>query len=438
MIKRGILNHPPKFLDRLIRHRWLFAGVGTLSALGMVAATAVTPGGNQPPSGQERIIEQLEIQSTAPLQQGNDLFLREERIARGDTFGSLIARLGIQDDEAKRYILSSHELQHLHRQLVPGRTVSARTTETGELVALYFPMNGGDTVTIVERQQGKLQASEQTLQYETHQVLKSGEIQHSLFGATDAASIPDSIAIQMAEIFSADIDFHRDLRKGDRFTLVYEMQYYRGQPARSGRILSAEFTNDGNTYQAFYYEQDGKGAYYSADGKSRKKAFLRSPLEFSRVTSGFAMRFHPILKTWRAHKGVDYGAPIGTKVRATGDGIVEFIGKRGGYGNLVVLTHAGSYQTAYAHLNGFPSGLRKGSRISQGDLIGYVGKTGWATGPHLHYEFRIKGNAVNPQSIAIPTAVPLNPQQLIRFRNQAGEQLAKLQMLQDMPPARFE
>ncbi|MGB4467909.1 MAG: peptidoglycan DD-metalloendopeptidase family protein [Azovibrio sp.] len=437
MIKRRILNHPTRFLDRLFHHRWAIAALGSVSALSMMAATAV-PVSSPPPDGQLQVVEQLALQSQAPLQQGGDFFFREEKIARGDTFGSLMARLGIQDDEAQRFILNAPETQHLHRQLVAGRTISARTTESGELVTLYIPMSGTETVTIIERSDGKLKASEHPLQYETHQVLKSGEIRSTLFGATDAAGIPDSIAIQMAEIFSSDIDFHTDLRRGDHFSLVYEMQYYRGQPARSGRILSAEFVNDGKTYQAFYFDQDGKGAYYSADGKSRKKAFLRSPLEFSRVTSGFSMRLHPILKTWRAHKGVDYGAPTGTRVRATGDGIVAFIGKQGGYGNLVIISHAGGYQTYYAHLKGFASNLRKGSRISQGDHIGYVGQTGWATGPHLHYEFHVKGDAINPLSIAVPTTIPLSASQQPHFRAQARQQLAMLQLLQEAPSARFE
>lgn len=438
MIKRSILNYLSGFLDRPLRHHWPLIGIGALSALGMVAATAVTPEDSLPPGGTQHVVEQLELMALTPVQQGSESFLQETRIERGDTFASLIARLGIQDEEARRFILSSSQLQHLHRQMVPGRVVSAYTTETGTLVSLHFPMGSGETVTTVERKNGQLHASEQTLKYESHRVLKSGEIRHSLFGATDAEGIPDSIAVQMAEIFSADIDFHRDLRKGDRFTLVYEMQYYRGQPARSGRILSAEFVNDGKTHQAFYYEQDGKGSYYSADGKSRKKAFLRSPLEFSRVTSGFSMRFHPILKEWRAHKGVDYGAPTGTKVRSTGDGVVDFVGKQGGYGNLIVVSHAGKYQTAYGHLNGFASGLRKGSRISQGDIIGYVGKTGWATGPHLHYEFRVQGKAINPMSIAVPTALPLGASHYPIFKTQAKEQLALLQMLKDVPAARFE
>ncbi|MDR1889794.1 MAG: peptidoglycan DD-metalloendopeptidase family protein [Zoogloeaceae bacterium] len=439
MIKRGILNHPPEFFDRLWLQRWKLATIAGLSTLGMVTAIAVTPPPTLPPEAFSEVVEQLALTASAPLDQGDEIYLREARINRGDTLGRLLSRLGIVDEAAQRYLLLAPETQALHRQLVPGRVVSARTNAEGALISLNFPMNGGDTVTLVERQQGRLTAREQTLQYETQQVLKSGEIRYSLFGATDSAGIPDAIAVQMAEIFSGEIDFHRDLRQGDRFTLVYEMQYYAGRAARTGRILSAEFTNNGKTHQAFLYTQDdGRQSYYDAEGKSLKKAFLRSPLEFSRVTSGFALRFHPILKTWRAHKGVDYGAPTGTSVRATGDGVVQFVGKQGGYGNLVVLTHAGNYQTAYAHLSRFAAGLKKGDRVRQGDTIAYVGQTGWATGPHLHYEFRIKGAQVNPLSLNLPTAPPLDKRQQALFRDKAQEQLTLLQLLKDAPVAYFE
>ncbi|MDR3323725.1 MAG: M23 family metallopeptidase [Zoogloeaceae bacterium] len=424
------------FLERLLRQRWMLAGAGIFSALGMVAIA--TPSTSLPPGGQTEIIEQLNLLANAPLSLGDEGFLREERIVRGDTFDRLLARLGVYDDAARRYIHTAPELQNLHRLLAPGRVVSAYTHENGELVRLIFPLPDGERVTLVERRQGQLTSRIETLQVDTRQVIKSGEIRYSLFGATDGANIPDAIAVQMAEIFSGDIDFHRDLRKGDRFTLVYEMQFYQGRPARSGRILSAEFVNNGQAYQAFYFEQDGKGQYYNARGQRLQKAFLRSPLEFSRVTSGFSMRFHPILKTWRAHKGIDYGAPTGTKIRATGDGVVEFIGTQKGYGNFVLLSHAGGYQTAYAHMSGFAAGLEKGDRIGQGELVGYVGSTGWATGPHLHYEFRVKGQAINPLSIDIPTAIPLAKTQQAAFDQQASTQLAQLQLFRDVPAVRFE
>ncbi|MDR1349451.1 MAG: M23 family metallopeptidase [Zoogloeaceae bacterium] len=438
-MKRNILNHP-WLLSHFPRWRWKLALMGSAPILGMFTAIAVTPEPTLPPEAVTDIVEALNITARAPLDQGDDLYPREARISRGDTFGALLAKLNIEDADARRYLLSAPETQALHRQLVPGRVVSARTTGSGLLVSLHFPMNGGNTATFVERQaQGQFVAREQALRYESQQVMKSGEIRYSLFGATDSAGIPDGIAVQMAEIFSGDIDFHRDLRQGDRFTLVYDVQYYQGQTMpRAGRILSAEFVNDGRVYQAFHYEENGKGGYYNAEGKSLKKAFLRSPLAFSRVTSGFSQRLHPIFKTWRAHKGVDYGAPIGTPVRATSNGVVQFVGPRGGYGNFVLLSHAGNYQTVYAHLSRFAQGLKKGDRVSQGDTIAYTGNTGWSTGPHLHYEFRVKGVQVDPMRLSIPDAPPLNAGQLVPFTQQAQTQLALLQFLRDTSSTRFE
>ena len=268
---------------------------------------------------------------------------------------------------------------------------------------------------------------------EVQTVMKSAEIRYSLFGATDTAGIPDAIATQLADIFGGDVDFHRDLRRGDRFSVVYESLTYNGKPLRTGRILSAEFINNGRTYSAVWFEgAEGKGGYYTAEGKNIRKAFLRSPLEFSRITSGFSSaRFHPVLQKWRAHKGTDYGAPVGTRVRATSDGVVEFAGVQGGYGKLIVLKHQGVTSTAYGHLSGFAAGVRKGSRVAQGDTIGYVGATGLASGPHLHYEFRINDKPQNSLTVALPAAPPLEPQHLARFRAQAAAQLSQLALLRN-------
>ena len=221
---------------------------------------------------------------------------------------------------------------------------------------------------------------------------------------------PDAIAIQIAEIFSSHIDFHRDLRRGDRFAVVYEGLYHGSELVRTGRILAAEFVNRGKSLQAIWFASgDGRGGYYTPDGNSLRKAFLRSPLEFSRISSGFTRaRFHPILKKWTAHRGIDYAAPTGTRVRTTGDGVVRFAGRKGGYGNLVIVQHANKYSTYYAHLSKFVHSVHKGARVAQGDFIGYVGQTGLATGPHLHYEFRIDGVQRDPLKVVMPEAVPLS------------------------------
>jgi murein DD-endopeptidase MepM/ murein hydrolase activator NlpD len=216
--------------------------------------------------------------------------------------------------------------------------------------------------------------------------MKTAEIRYSLFGASDAAGIPDAVATQLADIFGGDIDFHRDLRKGDRFAVIYESVNHLGRPVRSGRILAAEFVNDGKTYRAAWFADpaggEGSSGYYTADGKNIRKAFLRSPLEFSRITSGFSFGALPSRAAEMAGaQGVDYGAPTGTRVKATGNGTVEYVGVQGGYGKVVILRHQNRYTTLYGHLSGFAAGLRKGNRVSQGDVIGFVGATGLASGP---------------------------------------------------------
>jgi murein DD-endopeptidase MepM/ murein hydrolase activator NlpD len=230
--------------------------------------------------------------------------------------------------------------------------------------------------------------------------LAGGIIRSSLFAATDAASIPDSVAIQLAEVFSGDIDFRRALRKDDRFSVVYETLEADGEPLRSGRVLSAEFQNGGKTYSAIWFQPPGasKGSYYTLDGQSMRRAYLTSPVEFSRVSSGFAMRLHPIHKTWRAHLGTDFAAPTGTAVRTVGDGVVDFAGVQNGYGNVVYVKHRNQHVTVYAHLSRID--VKKGQAVDQGQKIGAVGATGWATGPHLHFEFRVNGEHRDPMTIA--------------------------------------
>lgn len=429
----GILAHLQALRDRRPRHVWSAAIVACLSLFGMVAAFGTAPDSAEIKDYQRTVIEPLAlVTDEAATEEG--IFVRAERIQRGDTVAALLSRLGVQDEAAFAWLRQQAATQALFRQLRPGKTVTAKTTEAGELLALTFPLNGsGDNVLQVERRDGRLQAAEQALSLAPQLVMKSGEIRTSLFAATDAIDMPDSIAIQMADLFSGDIDFHRDLRKGDMFSVVYELLLDEGRPARSGRILAAEFINNGKAYRAIWFAgKDGQG-YYTSDGKNIRKAFLRSPLEFSRITSGFSSgRFHPILQTWRAHKGVDYGAPIGTRVKATGDGVVEFVGRQGGYGNLVVISHHGRFTTHYGHLNGFAAGIRKGGRVSQGDIIGYVGRTGWATGPHLHYEFRINNVHQNPLALNLPSAPPLAPAQLAAFQQFAAPLVHRLDRIQGL------
>lgn len=430
--KTRILTQLQAIRENRPYHFWAVAAVAVVSLFSMMAAFGTAPDSVEIRDYQRTVIEQLVVPIDITTESGS--FVREERIQRGDSVASLLTRLGVQDEQAFAYLRQQTDAQAIFRQLRPGKIVTVRTSDSGELLSLTFPLNGPkDNALVVEKRDDKLIVSEQAQQLNSQVVMKAGEIRNSLFAATDAIGLPDGIATQMADIFGGDIDFHRDLRKGDRFSVVYEMLYNQGYPVRTGRILAAEFANNGKTFRALWFEgKDGQG-YYTADGKSIRKAFLRSPLEFSRITSGFSIsRFHPILQTWRAHKGVDYGAPVGTRVKATGDGTVEFAGKQGGYGNLVVIRHQGRFTTHYGHLNGFAAGMRKGTRVSQGDIIGYVGQTGWATGPHLHYEFRINDVHQNPLSVALPSAPPLASQQLAEFNRFAEPLVYRLDRIRGM------
>ena len=432
--KSRILAQVLAYRERNPQQFWVGTGVAAVSLFGMMTAFAVAPGTAELTVTQRTVVEQLELPKAPAAAPAAAVFVHTERIQRGDTIASLMARLGIQDADAITFLRTSREAAPINRQMVPGKAIRAQTGANGEFLSLAFPLNGADKELVVEKQARGFSVSEKALKLDTHIVMKSGEIRSSLFGATDAAGLPDAAATQMADIFGGDIDFHKDLRKGDRFSVVYEMVYSRGEPTRAGRILAAEFINAGHTYKALYYQdKDGKGSYYTPDGKPLKKAFLRSPLEFSRVTSGFTTaRFHPILQTWRAHKGVDYGAPQGTGVKATADGTVELAGKQSGYGNIIVLRHQGNFSTAYGHLRGFAPGIRNGAWVHQGDTIGYVGMTGYATGPHLHYEFRVANVQVNPLSVALPTAFPLAKEQVAAFKTRTTDLLAQLDRIRGM------
>jgi murein DD-endopeptidase MepM/ murein hydrolase activator NlpD len=341
-----------------------------------------------------------------------------------------MSRLNVQNSEALEFLRRSPDASALASQLRPGRAIQAQVNANGELLKLQYQLSPTATLTI-ERTDSGYQAKTGEPVLEVHNVLKTAEIRSSLFAATDAADIPDSVAIQMAEIFSSDIDFHSDLRKGDRFVVIYEAKYNNGNLVNTGQVLAAEFTNQGKTYKAVMYRNpEGKVAYYTPEGKSLHKSFLRSPLEFTRISSGFTLgRFHPILQKMRAHKGVDLAAPIGTRIKAPADGVVQFVGVKGGYGNVIYLQHSGGVTTVYGHLSRFAPGLRNGMKVSQGDIIGHVGMTGMATGPHLHYEFLLNGVHRDPLKVALPAAQPLSPQYRTDFLAHSANLSAQLQLL---------
>jgi murein DD-endopeptidase MepM/ murein hydrolase activator NlpD len=394
------------------------AAIALLALSGVVGAFATIAPGREPQAPTARLlVEPLELDVRE--MPGPASYVRQEQFQRGDTLAGFLARLGIDADEAAR-LARARSLQVLR----PGSHVHAEVLADGRPKLLSF-LTGRDTLVTVTPQGESYRAAEEQATLETRVVMKSSVIRSSLFAASDAAGIPDGIAMQLADVFAGDIDFYRDLRKGDRFSVVYELHTLAGRPVRAGRLLAAEFVNQGRALRAVHYGS----SYYTQDGKNLRKAFMRSPLEFSRVSSGFGMRTHPIHGGWRRHTGTDYAAPTGTRVRAVGDGIVEHAGPKGGYGNVVVLRHNGQYSTLYAHLSRIA--VRRGARVTQNDTVGFVGQTGWATGPHLHYEFRIAGQPRNPLSIALPAAQPVPAQELDAFRAQAAPLVARLELLVD-------
>ncbi|MEN3364443.1 MAG: hypothetical protein V7606_1717 [Burkholderiales bacterium] len=437
-----------KFLSIVSGGKLLFgstrtARVGTASAL-FLAVCAFGAAGVAPmaPDAADlpvrSITEELSIPSLSnqisQLEESEQVFFREERVRSGDTLATMLARLGV-DDEAVAAFIKSDPIAYNVLQLKAGRQVQAQTTEDGELQRLSTTINdntGNPVKTIVISRDGDgFIAVESSAKMEKRVEMHSGEIRSSLFAATDAAQIPDGVAKQIVDMFSTSIDFASDLRRGDRFNVVYETYWQNGEFVRAGRVLAGEFVNGGATHQSVWFDEPGGkgGGYYSFDGKSLKKAFLKSPLEFSRVSSGFSMRVHPVSGQWRKHQGVDFAAPTGTPIRAAGDGVIDFIGGQGGYGNVVEIKHWNNYSTLYAHMSRFASGMKKGAKVSQGEVIGYVGSTGWSTGPHLHYEFRVSNQPRDPMSIDVPNALPLAGTELQRFRGVAEDMRHRFTLL---------
>jgi murein DD-endopeptidase MepM/ murein hydrolase activator NlpD len=400
----------------LKHHRAVLGSTAVLLAGFGVAAFAVAPLAPDASALPQRWVteavqpEPVEPQLEALVARPLDLF-RTELTRAGDSPATLLTRLGLADSYAAAFMRSDGAARRLIDGR-PGRIVQVRARDDGtviELIGRYPALQSEQAgthftrLTITRDAQGQLVSKEETAALQSQLRLASGTIRSSLFAASDEARIPDSIAVQMAEIFAADIDMHRELRRGDTFSVVYESLTADGEPIGwnqgSGRVLAAEFVNAGRTHQAVWYRgSDGRGAYFDLSGQSKKRAFLASPMEFSRLSSGFAMRFHPIHQTWRKHLGVDYAAPSGTPVRTVGDGVIEFAGWQNGYGNVIHIKHANDRSTVYAHLSRID--VKKGQRIEQGARIGAVGTTGWSTGPHLHFEFRVNGTHQDPLRIA--------------------------------------
>lgn len=408
LLVRGLLRHP----------RRITLGVGALLLGTGVTAFGIAP--LAPDAADLPVRQVIEALNTAPL--GAPLLtdiaspaasltlFRSDQVRRDDTAQSLLQRLGVADSAALAFLRNDATA----RQLFNGRTGKLVTAETNDrhelqrLIARWLPDDGREFQRLViEADPLGYQVRLETAELMPSVRLAGGVINSSLFAATDAIGLPDGVAVQLAEIFGSDIDFRRSLRQGDRFSVVYESLEADGETMRAGRVLSAEFVNNGRKHEAIWFEEPGhKGAYFGFDGQSARKTYLTSPLEFSRVSSGYGMRFHPISRQQKAHLGVDYAAPTGTPVRTIGDGVVSFAGWQRGYGNVIEISHRNNQSTLYAHLSRID--VQRGQSVTQGDRVGAVGSTGASTGPHLHFEFRVNGVHKNPIEIARRNdAVPL-------------------------------
>ena len=389
------------------------------------------------------LVETLETpnldQQVAALEQKTLKLYRNDITRSTDTAESLLRRLGLVDSVAADFIRKTPEVRQalLNRS---GRNLSVEANEQQQLLTLTTRWLKSDNdsqfqrMVITRNDNNQFSVRTDSAPLTASVRMTGGTVASSLYAASDEARLPDSVTRQLADVFSGQIDFHRALRKGAVFSVVYETLEAEGEPLRAGRLLSAEITNDKKTYDAVWFQEPGqKGAYYTMSGDSLRRAFLASPMPYSRRTSGFGMREHPILQTMRAHMGVDYAAPVGTQVISVADGVVAESGFQGAYGNKVVIQHNANQSTAYAHLSRIS--VRKGQTVKQGEIVGAVGSTGLSTGPHLHFEFRINGRHVDPltlaqQGSAEPISAALRPQFNQRAEFARSQLMAAAQMRQ--------
>ena len=431
---------------RHVTRSLLFAAGGLF--LTAAALAVVKPSAPPEPIFQARqtlILPPMGATEKAPRHQSP--FIASTRIRRGDTVSDLLDRLGVNEDGLLAFLTHDRSARSIYK-LYPGRIIQAALDDQNNLVWLRYSHTPGtsaktgvDSAWLEVRPDGKggYAASERTAPAEQELRVAEGEIDSSLFGAADAAHIPDAITMEMVDILGSRIDFLKDLRKGDRFRILYDAYMHDGEEVGTGRIRALEFINGGKTYSAVWFDDPhGASGYYDFSGASLKGAFLKTAIKFTRISSRFGMRMHPIHKKWVGHKGVDYAAPSGTPIHATADGTVAFIGQQTGYGNVIILKNFGKYSTVYAHQSRFSAGLHKGDHVQQGQVIGYVGQTGWATGPHLHYEFRIDGKPVDPLSVDLPVARTLEPADQKTFHALVAQYQPDIQMLAALQDSRIQ
>ncbi len=376
------------------------------------------------------VINDIVLPSIKHQQNPDESFWQTDEVRANDTLNVIFDRMTIRDKDALKFFTYSPDTSALNTHLIPHRNILSEFNAKGKLLYLAYELPDHQRLVAKLTPDG-FQVHTEKLALTKREVSRSVTIKSSLFGATNQAGVPDRITLKIADIFSSEIDFNRDLRTDDTIDVIYEELFNNGDMIGTGDILAVEIANRNKTYHAVHFgTASSKYAYYTPEGESLYKSFLRSPLEFTRVSSSFSRgRFHPVLHRVRAHKGVDLAARKGTRIKASGDGVVKFKGRKGGYGNVIILQHRNQMKTLYGHLSGFAKGLRKGKTVEQGDIIGFVGMSGLATGPHLHYEFMLKGVHRDPMTVKLPKGTPLEAKYKREFKATASKYMAKLKML---------
>ncbi|MFP6851090.1 MAG: peptidoglycan DD-metalloendopeptidase family protein [Pseudomonas sp.] len=364
--------------------------------------------------------------TTAGEPQAVDPLQHTIRVENGDTLSTIFAKVGLSANTLHEVLNSSKEAKQLTRLKV-GQPLEFKLTADGQLEALHSKLSDLESVSLLKTDKG-FSFKRELVKPEVKETYAHGVINSSLFVSAKRAGLSHNLTMDLANVFGYDIDFAMDIREGDEFEVIYEKKVVNGKQVGTGDILSARFTNRGKTYTAVRYtNKQGNSSYYTADGESMRKAFIRTPVDFARISSRFSNgRRHPILNKIRAHKGVDYAAPRGTPIKAAGDGRIVLAGRHGGYGNAVILQHGQRYRTLYAHMQGFAKGIRTGGNVKQGQIIGYIGTTGLSTGPHLHYEFQVNGVHVDPLSQKLPMADPIASSEKARFMQLSKPLMAQM------------
>jgi murein DD-endopeptidase MepM/ murein hydrolase activator NlpD len=392
-------------------------GISELGADAAVTEDEATPDASTPAADQEELVS---------MDHGT---WQEERVKPGDSLALIFSRLKLSPNLLHRIVNSSKEAKTL-ANIRPGEAIKVRIDQQGELLELVHKQSEIRSLQILPTDESfAAQINDRSL--EKRIASASGTITSSLYMGAQRAGLPDALTMELANIFGWDIDFALEIRAGDQFSLIYEEEYLDGKKYRNGPILAAEFVNQGKVFRAIRFEDDeGYSSYYSPQGESMRKAFLRAPVDFRRISSRFTKaRYHPVLGKKRPHMGVDYAAATGTPIKASGDGRVIFRGTKGGYGRTVMIKHGSQYTTLYAHMSKFRGNVKNGSRVRQGQVIGYVGQSGLATGPHLHYEFRVNGVHRNPLTIKLPAAEPLAKNYRAKFTQISSQLLAELDLI---------